>query len=208
MVNKKLGPTQFIGDYGVAYLDGWERDGAPKAEFQLEGRRLLEALKKLIKAEKHFLRRGKSTRALSWNPGGPGVGGDHSACFFRGGETVGIYVTLCSGSPILGVRASRSGVNLMWRVTRLSDPYGGGRNRWENFDIPLDELATKMIKALEQTAPVNIAPINTTPADKSDLSRARAAPLVPPLGNPCAALHRNGAAQHDATNAYQGYGLL
>jgi len=144
----KAAPHQFQGDYGIHPLDGYAQDGAAKASFRKEGTALLERLRTLLGAESSFTQGRRQVRAISWNPAGPGSSGDLSASLFAPGEHAGVYVVL--GCVSVGsIRASPSGVTLMWRLTTRGNPFGGSLNRWENFDVNLEDLSNRIKHALK-----------------------------------------------------------
>jgi len=143
----KAAPHQFKGDYGIYPLDGYAQDGAAKASFRKEGTALLEQLRVLLGAESSYTQGRKQVRAIGWNPAGPGSGGDVSASLFAPGEHTGVYIVL-GCVRVSSVNASPSGVSLMWRLTTRDNPFGGSLNRWENFDIHLEDLASRIRHAL------------------------------------------------------------
>jgi len=169
----KAAPLHFKGDYGAHPLDGYAQDGAAKASFRKEGTALLERLRILLGAEPSFAQGRKQVRAVSWNPAGPGSSGDISASLFAPGEDAGVYVVLGCVN-IASVRASPSGVTLMWRLTTKGNPFGGNLNRWENFDVNLEDLSNRIEHALK---------VRTLPGDKNAViactSTSQSKPIAP-----------------------------
>lgn len=174
----KAAPHQFKGDYGIHPLDGYAQDGGAKASFRKEGTALLERLRILLGAESSFTQGRRQVKAIGWNPAGPGSSGDVSASLFAPGDNAGVYVVL--GCVSVGsVSASPSGVTLMWRLTTRGNPFGGSLNRWENFDMNLENLANKIKRALKA---------RTLPGDErtdfNSTQTRQTQPIAPEMLNP------------------------
>ncbi len=136
------------GDYGVKTINAYsdESEVAKKA-FLKDARSYLNAVAKQL---------GWETRkpVASINEGGVAGSGEATLTVMKPGSEYGGYVQVSGDTQIPGVRASRSGVQILYRVNTRSAPYTGLQNNWGDWDMSAEDLAAELerLVAREESA--------------------------------------------------------
>lgn len=157
---RKSGETTLRDDYGVSHIDGYDsQDESPsgpiKTQFLADTRKYLSEVASALQA-KGFAptadRKGKAMKTVNVNESGAAGSGDVSLAVFHPEMQRGIYITI-GGTSLRGVVPStKSGVNVMMRVTKAGDPYGGDQNRWMPVTLSSTELADLAATEVEKVA--------------------------------------------------------
>lgn len=157
---RKPGDLTLRDDYGVSSIDGYDGNGEGasgpiKTQFLADTRKYLSDVAAALQA-KGFMpqndRKGKPMKPVSVNESGVAGSGDVSLTMFHPDMQRGIYITI-GGTALRGaVPTTKSGIQVMMRVTKASDPYGGDQNRWMPVTLSSTELADLAATEVEKVA--------------------------------------------------------
>lgn len=157
---RKASESTLRDDYGVSNIDGYdstdERPSGPvKTQFLADTRKYLSDVAAALQAKGFAPQsdsKGKPMKPVNVNESGVAGSGDVSLAMFHPDMQRGIYITIGGTSLRGAVPSTKSGVNVMMRVTKASDPYGGDQNRWMPVTLSSTELADLAATEVEKVA--------------------------------------------------------
>lgn len=140
---EKLKGKYLKGDYGTNDICGYtHEDDARKNAFLSDARSYIKAVFKELS--------GWETLDTHINKAGTAGSGEAHGLCFKPESWYGVYIDISAGIPVQHVsKVSPSGVQIMWRVTTIGDPYTGLKNQWEDWNTSAKDFADKLRDAVE-----------------------------------------------------------